>query len=45
MNANKAIAAADNRGVHLSNLMLQAKCEIPKKELFKQQKIQIIFNE
>jgi hypothetical protein len=30
MNANEAIAAADNRSVHLSNLMLQAKCEIPK---------------
>ena len=35
MNANEAIAAADNRSVHLSNLMLQAKYEIPKKELFK----------
>ena len=30
MNANEAIAAADNRAVHLSNLMVQAKCEIPK---------------
>ncbi len=30
MNANEAIAAADNRSVHLSNLMLQSKCEIPK---------------
>jgi len=30
MNANEAIAAADNRSVHLSNLMAQAKCEIPK---------------
>ncbi len=30
MNANEAIAAADNRSVHLSNIMLQSKCEIPK---------------
>jgi hypothetical protein len=30
MNANEAIAAADNRSVHLSNLMAQIKCEIPK---------------
>jgi outer membrane murein-binding lipoprotein Lpp len=30
MNANEAIAAADNRTVHLSNLMSQIKCEIPK---------------
>lgn len=30
MNANEAIAAADNRAVHLSNLMAQAKCDIPK---------------
>lgn len=30
MNANEAIAAADNRAVHLSNLMVQAKCDIPK---------------
>jgi hypothetical protein len=30
MNANEAIAAADNRTVHLSNLMVQQKCEIPK---------------
>ena len=30
MNANEAIAAADNRSVHLSNLMSQIKCEIPK---------------
>ena len=30
MNANEAIAAADNRSVHLSNLMMQSKCEIPK---------------
>ena len=30
MNANEAIAAADNRSVHLANLMAQAKCELPK---------------
>jgi len=30
MNANEAIAAADNRKVHLTNLMVQQKCEIPK---------------
>lgn len=30
MNANEAIAAADNRSVHLSNLLTQAKCEVPK---------------
>lgn len=30
MNADEAIAAADNRSVHLSNLMTQTKCEIPK---------------
>jgi hypothetical protein len=30
MNANEAIAAADNRTVHLSNLMIQQKCEIPR---------------
>ena len=30
MNANEAIAAADNRIVHLSNLMTQKNCEIPK---------------
>ena len=30
MNANEAIAAADNRSVHLSNLMAQKKCEVPK---------------
>jgi hypothetical protein len=30
MNANEAIAAADNRTVHLSNLMVQQKCEIPR---------------
>jgi hypothetical protein len=30
MNANEAIAAADNRSVHLSNLMTQMKCETPK---------------
>jgi hypothetical protein len=30
MNANEAIAAADNRTVHLSNLMTQMKCEVPK---------------
>jgi len=30
MNANEAIAAADNRAVHLSNLMMQQKCEIPR---------------
>jgi len=30
MNANEAIAAAENRKVHLTNLMLQQKCEIPR---------------
>ena len=30
MNANEAIAAADNRRVHLANLMTQKSCEIPK---------------
>ena len=30
MNANEAIAAAENRKVHLTNLMLQAKCEPPR---------------
>ena len=30
MNANEAIAAADNRRVHLANLMTQKTCEIPK---------------
>ena len=29
MNANEAIAAADNRKVHLTNLMNQNKCSIP----------------
>jgi hypothetical protein len=29
MNANEAIAAADNRKVHLANLMNQSKCAIP----------------
>lgn len=30
MNANEAIAAADNRSVHLSNLMSQKNCDIPR---------------
>ena len=30
MNANEAIAAAENRKVHLTNLMVQQKCEVPK---------------
>jgi hypothetical protein len=30
MNANEAIAAAENRKVHLTNMMLQQKCEIPR---------------
>ena len=30
MNANEAIAAADNRSVHLTNLMMQQKCAIPR---------------
>lgn len=30
MNANEAIAAADNRAVHLANLMMQRNCEIPR---------------
>ena len=29
MNANEAIAAADNRKVHLANLMNQNKCTVP----------------
>jgi hypothetical protein len=29
MNANEAIAAADNRKVHLANLMNQNKCAVP----------------
>lgn len=29
MNANEAIAAADNRKVHLANLMNQKNCQIP----------------
>jgi hypothetical protein len=29
-NSNEAIAAADNRTVHLTNLMMQQKCEIPR---------------
>ena len=29
MNANEAIAAADNRKVHLANLMNQSKCAVP----------------
>ncbi|MDO9313620.1 MAG: hypothetical protein Q7T97_03615 [Burkholderiaceae bacterium] len=29
MNANEAMAAADNRKVHLSNLMTQKNCAIP----------------
>jgi hypothetical protein len=29
MNANEAIAAADNRKVHLANLMNQNKCVVP----------------
>jgi hypothetical protein len=31
MNTNEAIAAAENRKVHLTNLMVQQKCEVPKK--------------
>ena len=30
MNANEAIAAAENRKVHLTNLMVQQKCDVPK---------------
>lgn len=30
MNANEAMAAAENRKVHLTNLMVQQKCEIPR---------------
>lgn len=30
MNANEAIAAAENRKVHLSNVMMQNKCEMPR---------------
>jgi hypothetical protein len=30
MNANEAIAAAENRKVHLTNVMMQNKCEIPR---------------
>lgn len=29
MNANEAMAAADNRKVHLANLMSQQKCPVP----------------
>ena len=29
MNANEAIAAADNRKVHLANLLMQKNCQIP----------------
>ncbi len=29
MNANEAIAAADNRKVHLANLMSQKSCQVP----------------
>jgi hypothetical protein len=29
MNANEAIAAADNRMVHLANLMVKIECQIP----------------
>jgi len=29
MNANEAIAAADNRKVHLANLMNQKNCQVP----------------
>lgn len=30
MNANEAISAADNRKVHLTNMMIQQKCELPR---------------
>jgi hypothetical protein len=30
MNANEAIAAAENRKVHLTNVMMQNKCEMPR---------------
>ena len=30
MNANEAMGAAENRKVHLTNLMVQQKCEIPR---------------
>jgi hypothetical protein len=30
MNANEAIAAAENRKVHLVNMMTQQKCDIPR---------------
>lgn len=30
MNANEAISAADNRIVHLANVMREIKCEVPK---------------
>lgn len=30
MNANEAISAAENRKVHLVNMMTQQKCEIPR---------------
>ncbi len=29
MNANEAMAAAENRKVHLSNIMIQKNCQIP----------------
>ncbi|WP_310645760.1 hypothetical protein [Limnohabitans sp.] len=30
MNANEAISAAENRKVHLTNMMMQQKCELPR---------------
>ena len=30
MNANEAISAAENRKVHLVNMMMQQKCDIPR---------------
>jgi hypothetical protein len=30
MNANEAISAAENRKVHLTNMLMQQKCDIPR---------------
>ena len=30
MNANEAISAAENRKIHITNIMMQQKCEVPR---------------
>jgi hypothetical protein len=30
MNANEAISAAENRKIHITNIMMQKKCEVPR---------------